>query len=186
MQSEKVSFGYYPGGFKLSNQKIKNIIKILNLEKSEIKELKKNQRKVANAVKTGDTQLARIICLNPLLIACYSDEFESVLIYRYPTELVKMYYLRENQILITSNMYWHKECFDLADDILKKDDMTYHYRDAITFIPLFLCKNEDEILKLTKARETDYMVYALDMAILEYLEKMPHHIRDGFKTLIHF
>ena len=73
--------------------------KQLNLEKSEIKQLKRNKRKVANALKDGDTQIAKVISLDPLLISCYSDEFDSILIYKYPTKLVEMYNLKENQLL---------------------------------------------------------------------------------------
>ena len=85
---EDASFGYLPGKFKLSKSKIKELIEILNLEKSEIKQLKRNKRKVANSLKDGDTQIAKVISLDPLLISCYSDEFDSVLIYKYPTKLV--------------------------------------------------------------------------------------------------
>ena len=58
---EDASFGYLPGKFKLSKSKIKELIEILNLEKSEIKQLKRNKRKVANALKDGDTQIAKVI-----------------------------------------------------------------------------------------------------------------------------
>lgn len=57
---EDASFGYLPGKFKLSKSKIKELIEILNLEKSEIKQLKRNKRKVANALKDGDTQIAKV------------------------------------------------------------------------------------------------------------------------------
>ena len=58
---ENESFGYMPGYFMLSKSKIEKLIQILNLNKAEIKQLKKNQRKVANAVKRGDTQIAKVI-----------------------------------------------------------------------------------------------------------------------------
>ena len=183
---EDASFGYLPGKFKLSKSKIKELIEILNLEKSEIKQLKRNKRKVANSLKDGDTQIAKVISLDPLLISCYSDEFDSVLIYKYPTKLVEMYNLKENQLLITSNLYWNMDCFELEDDILKKENMKYYYRDAITFIPLFLCENDDEILLLTEMRAIDEMVDRLNINTEEYLEKKPNCIRDGFKTLIYF
>ncbi|MEI3505608.1 MAG: hypothetical protein V8Q77_05065 [Bacilli bacterium] len=64
--------------------------------------------------------------------------------------------------------------------------MKYYYRDAITFIPLFLCENDDEILLLTEMRAIDEMVDRLNINTEEYLEKKPNCIRDGFKTLIYF
>jgi len=97
-----------------------------------------------------------------------------------------MYNLKENQLLITSNLYWNMDCFELEDDILKKENMKYYYRDAITFIPLFLCENDDEILLLTEMRAIDEMVDRLNINTEEYLEKKPNCIRDGFKTLIYF
>ena len=183
---ETEGFGYLPGRFSLSKEKINKIIDILQLDKKAIKQIKKNKKKVLNAVKTGDTQLAKVISLNPLLISCYSDEFESVLIYKYPTDLVEIYKLSEGQILLTSNMYWPKESFALEGDILVKSDLIYNWRDAITFIPLFLCENDEYILELTNKRSKKEMVDLLEAATLEYLEKMPNHIRDGFKSLIYF
>lgn len=183
---ENESFGYMPGHFMLSKSKIEKLIQILNLNKAEIKQLKKNQRKVANAVKRDDTQIAKVICLDPLLISCYSDEFDSVLIYEYPKELVEMYNLNVGRLLITSNMYWNKGFFDIENDILTRNDMEYDYRDAITFIPLFICDNDEYILNATRIRAIDSMVERLDITTEEYLKNMPKYRREGFKTLIYF
>lgn len=178
--------GYFPGNFKISKNKISNIIEILKLEKNEIKQLKRNKRKVFDALKKGDTQLAKVISLDPLLISCYSDEFDSVLIYKYPIELVKKYNLKVEQILITSNMYWPKNGLDLESDILEKDNMKYLWRDVITFIPLFICENDDYIDELTKIRKTDKMIDRLNITTNEYLKLKPNCFRDGFKTIIYF
>ncbi len=178
--------GYLPGKFKISKKKISNIIEVLELEKNEIKQIKKNRRKVAMSVKTGDTQLAKVISLNPLLISCYSDEFDSVLIYKYPIEFIQMYNLYLNQILVTSNMYWPKNGFDLEADILKKEGHKYLWRDPITFIPLFLCDNDEYINNFTKNKITKKSIEILDSATQEYLENKPNCIRDGLKTLIYY
>lgn len=177
---------YLPGKFKISKKKIASIIEILKLEKNEIKQMKKNRKKVAMSLKTGDTQLAKVINLNPLLISCYSDEFDSVLVYKYPIEFVGMYDLQLEQILITSNMYWSKDGFDLESDILQKEDHKYFWRDAITFIPLFLCDNDEYIYAFTKNRITNKSLEILDAATNEYLEKKPDCVRDGLKTLIYY
>ena len=66
--------GYNPGGFKISNNKVKEIITLLNLDKDDIKSIKRNSKLVKNTLKSGDMQLAKVISLNPLLIACFSDE----------------------------------------------------------------------------------------------------------------
>ena len=77
--------GYNPGRFKVSMKKIKSLFVELNLTKAEIKSVKKNLFNIKRTLKSGDMQLAKVISLEPLLIACFSDEFDSVLIYEYPS-----------------------------------------------------------------------------------------------------
>ena len=97
-----------------------------------------------------------------------------------------MYNVNVGRLLITSNMYWNKGFFDIENDILTRNDMEYDYWDAITFIPLFICENDEYILNATRIRAMDSMVERLDITTEEYLKNMPKYRREGFKTLIYF
>lgn len=176
---------YNPGYFKISKEKVKQIINILMLDKDDIKSIKKNLKNTKNTLKEGDTQPSKVISLDPLLIACYSDEFNNVLIYEYPKELVEMYSLKTGKYLISSNSYWYKECFDIEDDIIPGKNCSKDWRDVITFIPLFLCNENQEGRCYCFNVEKDLLNH-IDELIKEYQEKKPGQYRKGFKTLIKY
>ena len=70
--------GYNPCGFKISKKKVKEIIIELKLDKDDIKSVKRNLKNAQRTLKNGDMQLAKVISLDPLYIACFSDEFNAV------------------------------------------------------------------------------------------------------------
>lgn len=179
---------YNPGYYKISKTKIKQIIGILKLDKDDIKNLKKNLKNTKSTLKSGDMQPARVISLNPLLISCYFDEFDAVLIYEYPQELITLYSLEMNTPLATSNSYWFKECFDVEPDIIPGNNCSPTFRDAITFVPLFLCKENQESNCSAAAKYlfAEAAWNHLDQLTKEYLEKKPNQYRKGFKTLIKY
>lgn len=180
--------GYNPGGFKISNNKVKEIISLLNLDKIEIKSLKKSLPMVKKTLKNGDMQLAKVISLSPLKIACFSDEFDSVLIYDYPEFLINKYQLYENEYLVCSNSYWPKEYFSVESDIILGEKASKNWRDIICFIPLFLCNEKQELFSqsiVSKIFTEDEFKHFED-SIKEYLEKKPNTTRFGFKTLIKY
>lgn len=180
--------GYNPGGFKISNNKVKEIITLLNLDKDDIKSIKRNLKLVKSTLKSGDMQLAKVISLNPLQIACFSDEFDSVLIYEYPTDLINKYHLYENEYLVCSNSYWPKEFFSIESDIILGENASNKWRDVICFVPLFLCNEKQELFsrnivsKIFTEKEFEHF----EESIIKYLEKMPNVKRFGFKTLIKY
>ena len=53
--------GYNPGRFKLSMKKVKELFISLNLNKDEIKSVKKNLSNIKRTLKSGDMQLAKVI-----------------------------------------------------------------------------------------------------------------------------
>lgn len=179
---------YNPGYFKIDKNKIKRIIEILNLDKDDIKSLKRNLKMTKNTLKLGDMQLSKIISVDPLLISCYTDEFDAVLIYEYPNELVYYYNLKINQLLISSNSYWPKNAFDIEEDIIPGNDCSNEWRDVICFIPLFLCLEiqEQKSLMYVDKLYDEKLLKHMDELTTEYLIKKPNQIRKGFKTLIKY
>ena len=180
--------GYNPGGFKISNNKVKEIIILLNLDKEDIKSIKRNLKLVKNTLKSGDMQLAKVISLSPLKIACFSDEFDSVLIYDYPEFLINKYHLCENEYLVCSNSYWPIEYFSVESDIILGENASNNWRDVICFIPLFLCNEKQELFsrnivsKIFTEKEFEHFEESIKL----YLEKKPNTTRIGFKTLIKY
>lgn len=179
---------YNPGYYKISNQKVKEIITILKLDKEDVKKIKGNLKKTKQTLKLGDMQPARVISTKPLLVSCYSDEFDGVLIYEYPDELVNKYQLKENMTLVSLNSYWPKDFFDIEADIIQGEKCSRQYRDVICFIPLFLCheKQEEECREATVELFDDAVWNRLDELTKEYLNKFPNQYRQGFKTLVKY
>jgi hypothetical protein len=56
----------------------------------------------------GDSQPAIVICLQPLLIAAYSDELDCIAMLKFPWNYIMEYGLKEKTKLITSNTYSSK------------------------------------------------------------------------------
>lgn len=180
--------GYNPGGFKISNKKVKEIIRELNLDKDDIKSVKRNLKNVQNTLRNGDMQIAKIISLDPLYIACFSDEFDSILIYKYPSFLISKYQLRLNQYLVCSNSYWPKEYFSVEDDIILGENASKSWRDVICFVPLFLCNEKQEVFSINCISKifTESEFEHFEESIKKYMDKKPNTYRDGFKTLIKY
>lgn len=180
--------GYNPGGFKISKKKVKEIIIELKLDKDDIKSVKRNLKNAQRTLKNGDMQLAKVISLDPLYIACFSDEFDSVLIYKYPSFLITKYQLRLNQYLVCSNSYWPKEYFNVEDDIILGEKASKSWRDIICFVPLFLCNEKQEVFSINCISRifTDDEFEHFEESIKEYINKLPDTYRDGFKTLIKY
>lgn len=180
--------GYNPGGFKISNKKVKEIIRELNLDKDDIKSVKRNLENVQNTLRNGDMQIAKVISLDPLYIACFSDEFDSVLIYKYPSFLISKYQLRLNQYLVCSNSYWPKEYFSVEDDIILGENASKSWRDVICFVPLFLCNEKQEVFSINCISKifTESEFEHFEESIKKYMDKKPNTYRDGFKTLIKY
>lgn len=180
--------GYNPGGFKISNKKVKEIIKELNLDKDDIKSVKRNLKNVQNTLRNGDMQIAKVISLDPLYIACFSDEFDSALIYKYPSFLISKYQLRLNQYLVCSNSYWPKEYFSVEDDIILGENASKSWRDVICFVPLFLCNEKQELFSISCISKifTESEFEHFEESIKKYMDKKPNTYREGFKTLIKY
>ena len=174
---------YLEGNFKLSKTKVNEILENMEISKEKIKQYNKNKKNIKNALKKGDTQLAIIISEYPLLIACYSDEFDSVIIYKYPNFLVGKYNLKVNDVLVTSNNYWTKGALDYADDIILGEEHSNYWRDIITYIPLFLCDDEEKVKQFTENRNNPSLVEHIKECAVDYEKERPGHFRDGFKTL---
>lgn len=185
MNGKMISIGYNPGGFKLSKGKIKDLCKLLNLDNTSLKCIRKNTKFIKNSLQNGDIQMAKVISCDPLLIATYSDEMDGVLILKFPQELVEQYDLTIQTRLVSVNSYWPKEVFDITSDIISGKFCSYQFREIIPYIPLFLSDDVVRNLNWVSVFSEDHWKY-FDQLIEEYLDKKPNCFRDGFRTLIKY
>ncbi len=180
------SLGYNPGKFKLSKRKLKQIIEIMNYNQEDVKKIKKNLKGIKTTLKSGDMQMAKVISLNPFVIAIYTDEFDAVLMLKFPEKLLNYYFdLKENTRLVSVNSYWPKEAFSIENDIIPGKNCSNDWRDVIPFIPLFLTDEEAKCEGYPNIFPIEHWEY-FDQLINEYLNQKPNQYRDGFKTLVNY
>lgn len=179
------NLGYNPGGFKLSKKKLQEVYELLNFDKNTIKKVKKNLKGIKSTLLNGDTQMAKVINYSPLLIAIYSDEFDGVLILKFPDKFVEQYDLSKSKKMVCVNSYWPKGVFSIVDDIIPGDNCSYEYRDIIPFVPLFLTDDENRCEEMTKIFSDKHWEY-FEKMIKEYEKEKPEQYRDGFNTLVKY
>lgn len=182
-----MSRGYHPGKFKLSKDKLNELLKILSLSDEDMKKVMKNKKNIQNTLKHGDMQPALVMATDPLLIAIYTDEFDAVLIYEFPSILTSKYHLQKGEKMVCCNSYWPLYSFDVEPDIIPGTECTNKYRDVINFIPLFLCKLNQEKFCYQYVNFLDPKYWErLDELLKEYQEQKPNQYRFGFRSMINY
>lgn len=185
MEIKAIDWRYPPGNFKLSKSKLNELYDLMDLSRKEIKKIKRNSKNIKRCLDEGDVTPAKVISLNPLLIGVFSDEFDAVIVLKFPDELINKYNLRINQRMVSCNLYWPKQVFDIASDIIPGDHCTYQYRDIIPIIPLFVSDDEDCFYAMTNIYPNEIWKQ-FDELLAEYESKKPNVFRDGFKTIFNF
>ena len=125
-----------------------NTYNITGLEKQYVEEEKRNIEKYINM---GDLQPAFVYSLEPLIIACFTDEFDDVILLQYPKEYIEKYNLKENDKLVTSNVYWEKRKTPY-NDIVPGVFGSKRFKDIYPMVLKFLVTEEDKL-------EEDKLVY---------------------------
>ncbi len=178
------NLGYNPGGFKLSAKKLKTARKISGNFFNRILILS-NISKIQRTLKRGDTQMAKVVSTSPLLIASYSDEFDTIIMLKFPEKYVEMYDLEVNDRLVSTNTYLSSPVYPLAKDIFRGPDTSLTFIDIYPMIPLFLSDNISRCIEATKYFPEEYWDY-LDELISYHMTKRPNVFRDGMRSLIHY
>lgn len=181
--TDKTTFAENPGKVKLSSKKWKQILDILNLDKNAQKYYKKQISKVKSYLAHGDTQVAIVMKLEPLLIATYSDEMDAIIMLKFPTIFKDIYNLEIGMVMATNNVYWPKNMFDIASDIFVGEYYGKVYRDVIPLISLFFAKDEEVVANNLKLLKKDLIERAKVLSV-KYLEEHQDLMRDGFFYLI--
>lgn len=98
--------GYVPGQFTVNMKKLKalrpDLFKFSSFMFGNSMDAKPHTLKF---MREGDVQPAVVISLEPLLVACYSDELDAVTIQYLPSELISKLGLKMYSRLLTVNGY---------------------------------------------------------------------------------
>lgn len=87
----------------------------------------------------GDSRAALVVCVEPLLVAAYTDELDCIALLAFPTELVSEYGLAVGSRLLTVNLY-ELGLHPVAD--LENGPASYHrYANFFPLIAEFLSYN---------------------------------------------
>lgn len=167
------------GNMKISKQKWEELPKILEMTKKEQKFANKQFQKISEYIGGGDIQPAIVVKTSPLIISAYSDEMDAVVMLKFPSELAQKYHLEENMRLITCNVYWPKDIFGVANDIIVGKNYLKRYRDVIPVLTLFLVDNERMYFKKVKIIKEEAWARTEELTI-EYLKIKPNVSRNGF------
>lgn len=178
--SNKNSWAGDPGRLILSETKYNEIGQLLNLNKEQLKIFNKKKKVIAEHIKYGDTQPASVVSIDPLIISCYNDEIDCVVMLKFPPELASKYNLKIGDRLITVNQYWPKMMFDYAPDLIPGENSSNQFRDVIPVVGLFVAENEGVCIRKVETIEISEW-HKLQELTLKYLQEKPDTYRDGFR-----
>lgn len=167
------------GNMKISNLKWEELPTILQMTKKEQKFANKQFKKISEYVAGGDMQPAIVVKTSPLIISAYSDEMDAVVMLKFPSEFAKRYHLEEKMRLLTCNVYWPKDIFGVASDIIVGKNYLKRYRDVIPVLSLFFVDNERLYFKKVKKIKEEAWARTEELTI-EYLKVKPNVVRNGF------
>ncbi len=107
--------GYHPGWFSVNMRKLKalrpNLFKLSSFLFANTLDAKPY---FIQQMEQGDIQPAIVICLEPLLVSCYSDELDAVVLLHLPSELISKLGLQMYSRLLTVNKYGTRPHKDLT------------------------------------------------------------------------
>lgn len=172
-----------PGRVTISNNKWKKISKDFNLSFSEKLKLNLSKKDVADYICNGDSQPAMVVSLEPLLIAAFSEDFDAVVILKFPNEYVLEYNLELYSRLIIINTYNEFDINGLAKDIYvgdkyKDSHEELYWADVNPIIACFITDDQDILDNHSQQIPEETWGYVKQLGC-EYLDKHPNQYRDG-------
>ena len=169
---------YNPGLFKLNREKLKKLRpQIFGPLNAMFGNRFNNPSYMSVILNDGDMQTAVVVSLDPLLVACYTDEMDAVVMLRFPSERAGKYDLMEGTRLTTSNWYFGGD--RIAPDIFVGEGYLRNWTDFMPIVQLFLGKRDDRICAKTTLFDEDVWATVAERAE-EYRYHHPDLCRDGF------
>jgi hypothetical protein len=127
----------------------------------------------------GDSRAAVVVCADPLLVACYTDEMDCVVMLRFPDGLAEEYALREGSRLLSANAYMvRKPERALQPDLVDGPKSTFQHALIFPFITDFLSDDLDRIAQ--RKAEISRAEWSRAASLADaYLERPGCTARDG-------
>ena len=127
----------------------------------------------------SDTQPAVVFSTDPLLVACYSDEMDAVVMLEFPKQLAEKYALVNGSRLVASCVYKSDAFGSHASDITLGERYLGNYSDFFPIVQLFIAKNDKKIQKRTELFSEEQWERVQTLAA-EYHATHADIKRDGF------
>ena len=163
--------------FHLDEIKINNIFKILNLTEKEEKFARSKIGETEYNLNLGNIQPAIVYSTHPLLIACYTEDFDNVFMLEFPKDFVELYDLHEGDKLYTSTVFYQQK-MTKYDDILPGFLASDTFKDATPMVLKFLAEDSD--LSNNTVHFSNFIwEYVLNKAHA-YMVFSDGRVRDGF------
>lgn len=178
---EKQDGAKHPARIQISAAKYKQLRSLIAGTTLEKGRLDAYRFFLADQLMNGDLQPAVVVSEKPLIVAVYSDEFDGVLLLRYPDRLAEAYQLRAGERTVAVVSYFEKAFAHqgLEMDIFPGSQQTGKWMDLLPVLPVFLTEDEGTVRK--KVDELDEALWErAERQIERHWTEYPEFTRDGF------
>ena len=185
--SEPGLFGRYdPAGLKLSGKKYRIIRKIICTEFREWFGYTFGMRRIlSHALKRGDTMPAIVVSTEPFIISLYSEDFDAVMLFRYPIALAERYSISPGDRLTVSCCYvWRTSHNELSEYIIPGPKAGNMFVDIAPYVQLFWAKDEKKIRTMLYHFSAEEWKYVEELTS-RFTSEHPGLVRDGFWSVRH-
>ena len=174
-----------PTAIEVSQSKCDEMVKYMQLQTKEQENyFLHNIKKLKMYLYSGDANMAKVVSLNPLVIAAYSYDFESVVMLQFDDFFAKKYNLQVGDRLMASCMYPGREIFDRPLDMVISDDNESAWGDVSPYIALFFAEDEEFCKFKTNLMFEEKDWERLDKAIEMHQACLPGVVRKGFSRIV--
>lgn len=167
--------GYIPGRFQVNNKKLKALRPAL-FKFSHFMFGNSMDKKpfTLQFMREGDVQPAVVISLEPLLVACYSDELDAVTVQYLPGELISKLNLQMYSRLLTVNGYGKRP----TKDVTLGPNALGNYAGVASIIADLYTDDTRRLNALKGAFEEEWWNHTLNLG-RQYMEAHPGMARNG-------
>lgn len=167
--------GYIPGRFQVNNKKLKALRpKLFKFSHFIFGSSMDHKPFTLQFMREGDVQPAVVISLDPLLVACYSDELDAVTVQYLPSELIPKLKLKMYSKLLTVNGYGKRP----TKDVTLGPNALGNYASVASIIADLYTDDTLRLNTLKNAFEEEWWNHTVNLG-RKYLEDHPGMARNG-------
>ncbi len=168
----------HPGQLMLSKKLWKKNQELSHMTSKEQKISNKYLKRASEYLYLGDIQPGMVVCLDPVLVAVYSDEMDAVVVLKFPQEFKTNYELAMYQKLISVNMYFPYHVTGMSKDIFPGEKYLGRWSDFYPIIADFITEDYT-LLNEHRMHINDSIWNKVQTLGLDYIEKHSDLVRDG-------